>query len=71
MVGQTLYVSSSGSDLNDGSEKKPLQTLNCALSMAVSGLNTTIILKSDAEIESLPSLSSGSITIAATTVQEF
>lgn len=31
--------------------------------MAVSGVNTTIILKRNAEIESLPSLSDGSITI--------
>ena len=61
--GQTLYVSESGSDLNDGSAKSPLQTLNCALSMAISGVNTTIVLKRNAEIKSLPSLSSGSITI--------
>ena len=61
--GQSLYVSESGSDLNDGSEGSPLQTLNRALSMAISGVNTTIILKRDAAIESLPSLSSGSITI--------
>lgn len=43
--GQTLYVSSSGSDINDGSENSPLQTLNRAFSMAVSGVNTTVILK--------------------------
>ena len=61
--GQSLYVSESGSDLNDGSEGSPLQTLNRALSMAISGVNTTIVLKRDAAIESLPSLSSGSITI--------
>lgn len=61
--GQTLYVSESGSDLNDGSAKSPLQTLNCALSMAISGVNTTIVLKRNAEIKSLPRLSSGSITI--------
>lgn len=35
--GQTLYVSESGSDLNDGSEGSPFQTLNRAFSMAVSG----------------------------------
>ena len=61
--GQTLYVSESGSDLNDGSEGSPFQTLNRAFSMAVSGVNTTIVLKRNAEIKSLPSLSSGSITI--------
>ena len=55
---QTVYVSESGSDLNDGSEGSPFQTLNRALSMAVSGVNTTIILKRNAVIESLPSRAS-------------
>ena len=58
-----VYVSDSGSDSAVGDEDAPVKTLDYALSLAENGVNTTVILKNNATLKSIPEIKGGAVTI--------
>ena len=63
----TFYVSKNGNNLNDGSAAAPFKTIERALSEARSGINTIIVAEDDANIETVPELQGGGITLRGKT----
>lgn len=60
----TFFVSENGNNLSDGSASAPFKTIKRALSEARSGINTTIVVESNSDIETMPELQSGRITLS-------
>lgn len=60
----TFFVSENGNNLSDGSASAPFKTIKRALSEARSGINTTIVAESNSDIETMPELQSGRITLS-------
>ena len=60
----TFFVSENGNNLSDGSASAPFKTIKRALSEARSAINTTIVTESNSDIETMPELQSGRITLS-------
>lgn len=59
----TFFVSAGGDNSNDGSADAPFKTMRRAFSEARSGINTTIVADGAFDVERMPELKDGCITV--------